>query len=150
MKRIVCMGGGPAGLYSAILFKKTLPNASVEIFERNRPDDTFGWGVVFSDKTMGNFLEADAPSHARIVDQFYHWDDIDVHFKSQVIRSQGHGFAGISRRMLLSILQQRARSLGVKKTFQHELDDTQEFDGADLVVIAEGANSKARTRPGEE
>ena len=146
MKRIVCMGGGPAGLYSAILFKKALPAASVEIYERNRPDDTFGWGVVFSDKTMGNFLEADAPSHARIVDQFYHWDDIDVHFKSQVIRSGGHGFAGISRRTLLGILQKRAASLGVKQSFQHELDNTREFDYADLVVVAEGANSKSRTR----
>ena len=89
--------------------------AEVEIFERNRPDDTFGWGVVFSDKTMGNFLEADAPSHARIVDEFYHWDDIDVHFKGQIVRSGGHGFAGISRRKLLSILQKRAASLGVKQ-----------------------------------
>src|SRR6204780_4083014 len=110
MKRIVCMGGGPAGLYAAILFKKALRGAAVEIFERNRPDDTFGWGVVFSDKTMGNFLEADAPSHARIVDEFYHWDEIDVHFKGHPTRSGGHGFAGISRRTLLSILQKRAAS----------------------------------------
>ena len=146
MKRIVCMGGGPAGLYSAILFKKALPGASVEIFERNRPEDTFGWGVVFSDKTMGNFLEADAPSHARIVDEFYHWDDIDVHFKGKTIRSGGHGFAGISRRVLLNILQKRAASLGVRQTFQHELEDTEQFDDADLIVIAEGANSKARAR----
>src|ERR1700749_948580 len=150
MKRIVCMGGGPAGLYSAILFKKALPKAAVEIFERNRPDDTFGWGVVFSDKTMGNFLEADAPSHARIAEEFYHWDDIDVHFKGQIIRSGGHGFAGISRRMLLNILQKRAASLGVKQTFQHELDDTSQFDDADLIVIAEGANSKARTRAADK
>jgi len=150
MKRIVCMGGGPAGLYSAILFKKALPGAAVEIFERNRPDDTFGWGVVFSDKTMGNFLEADAPSHARIVEEFYHWDDIDVHFKGQTIRSGGHGFAGISRRKLLNILQKRAASLGVKQTFERELDDTAEFDDADLVVIAEGANSKARMQGAEK
>ena len=150
MKRIVCMGGGPAGLYSAILFKKALPKADVEIFERNRPDDTFGWGVVFSDKTMGNFLEADAPSHARIAEEFYHWDDIDVHFKGQTVRSGGHGFAGISRRTLLSILQKRAASLGVKQTFQHELDDTTQFDAADLIVIAEGANSKARSRQAEK
>jgi anthraniloyl-CoA monooxygenase len=150
MKRIVCMGGGPAGLYSAILFKKALPKASVEIFERNRPDDTFGWGVVFSDKTMGNFLEADAPSHARIADEFYHWDDIDVHFKGQTIRSGGHGFAGISRRMLLNILQKRAASLGVKQSFQYELDDTKQFDDADLLVIAEGANSKARALQAEK
>ena len=144
------MGGGPAGLYSAILFKKASPGADVEIFERNRPDDTFGWGVVFSDKTMGNFLEADAPSHARITEEFYHWDDIDVHFKGQTIRSGGHGFAGISRRTLLGILQKRAASLGVKQTFQHELDDTLQFGDADLVVIAEGANSKARTRQAEK
>jgi anthraniloyl-CoA monooxygenase len=150
MKRIVCMGGGPAGLYSAILFKKALPKASVEIFERNRPDDTFGWGVVFSDKTMGNFLEADAPSHARIADEFYHWDDIDVHFKGQTIRSGGHGFAGISRRMLLNILQKRAASLGVRQSFQYELDDTKQFDDADLLVIAEGANSKARALQAEK
>ena len=150
MKRIVCMGGGPAGLYSAILFKKALPNASVEVFERNRPDDTFGWGVVFSDKTMGNFLEADAPSHARIADEFYHWDDIDVHFKGETVRSGGHGFAGISRRLLLGILQKRAASLGVKQTFSHELEDTKEFDDADLVVISEGANSKARSRQAEK
>jgi anthraniloyl-CoA monooxygenase len=150
MKRIVCMGGGPAGLYSAILFKKALPNADVEIFERNRPDDTFGWGVVFSDKTMGNFLEADEPSHARIAEQFYHWDDIDVHFKGRTVRSGGHGFAGISRRTLLNILQKRAASLGVKQTFQHELEDTAQFDDADLIVVAEGANSKARARQAQE
>ncbi|HMI73377.1 MAG TPA: bifunctional salicylyl-CoA 5-hydroxylase/oxidoreductase [Steroidobacteraceae bacterium] len=150
MKRIVSMGGGPAGLYSAILFKKALPGASVEVFERNRPEDTFGWGVVFSDKTMGNFLEADAPSHARIADEFYHWDDIDVHFKGRTIRSGGHGFAGISRRTLLGILQKRAASLGVKQSFQCELDDTRQFDDADLVIIAEGANSKARTQQAEK
>jgi anthraniloyl-CoA monooxygenase len=150
MKRIVSMGGGPAGLYAAILFKKALPDASVEIFERNRPEDTFGWGVVFSDKTMGNFLDADAPSHARIADEFYHWDDIDVHFKGRAIRSGGHGFAGISRRTLLNILQKRAASLGVKQTFQCELDDTRQFDDADLVIIAEGANSKARAQQAEK
>src|SRR5579859_2949675 len=144
MKRIVCVGGGPAGLYSAILFKKTLPMVSVEVFERNRAEDTFGWGVVFSDKTMGNFLEADAASHARVVDEFYHWDDIDVHFKGRTIRSGGHGFAGISRRKLLNILQKRAASLGVRQSFQVEIDDPAQFDDADLVVIAEGANSKAR------
>src|SRR6202142_606433 len=144
MKRIVCMGGGPAGLYSAILFKKALPAASVEVFGRNRAEDTFGWGVGFSDKTMGTFLEADTASHARVAEEFYHWDDIDVHFKGQTVRSSGHGFAGISRRKLLNILQKRAASLGVKQSFQVELEDAGQFDDADLVVIAEGANSKAR------
>src|ERR1700679_2149001 len=150
MKRIVCMGGGPAGLYSAILFKKALPKASVEVFERNRPEDTFGWGVVFSDKTMGNFLEADAASHARVAGEFYHLDDIDVHFKGQTVRSGGHGFAGISRRKLLNILQKRAASLGVQQSFQVELDGAAQFDDADLVVIAEGANSKARASQADE
>ncbi|HSZ10459.1 MAG TPA: bifunctional salicylyl-CoA 5-hydroxylase/oxidoreductase [Steroidobacteraceae bacterium] len=150
MKRIVCMGGGPAGLYSAILFKKALPAASVEVFERNRAEDTFGWGVVFSDKTMGNFLEADAASHARVAEEFYHWDDIDVHFKGQTVRSSGHGFAGISRRKLLNILQKRAASLGVRQSFQVELDDAGQFDDADLVVIAEGANSKARASQADQ
>src|ERR1700761_1849159 len=124
MRRIVCLGGGPAGLYAAILLRKALPAVRVEVFERNRPDDTFGWGVVFSDNTMSNFREADEASHARIVANFHHWDDIDVYFKGQVIRSGGHGFAGISRRMLLNILQKRAAALGVKQTFQQELDDT--------------------------
>jgi anthraniloyl-CoA monooxygenase len=105
---------------------------------------------VFSDKTMGNFLEADAPSHARIADEFYHWDDIDVHFKGETIRSRGHGFAGISRRMLLNILQKRASVLGVQQTFQAELDDAAQFADADLVVIAEGANSKARAAQAEK
>jgi anthraniloyl-CoA monooxygenase len=150
MKRIVCMGGGPAGLYTAILFKKAMPKASVEVFERNRAEDTFGWGVVFSDKTLGNFLEADAPSHARVADEFYHWDDINVHFKGQTIRSGGHGFASISRRLLLNILQKRAASLGVTQSFQAELDDAGQFDDADLVVIAEGANSKARAAQAEK
>ncbi len=146
MKRIVCMGGGPAGLYSAILFKKALPGARIEVFERNQPDDTFGWGVVFSDKTMGNFQEADAESHGRIVDDFYHWDDIDVHFKGQMVRSGGHGFAGISRKKLLNILQERAAQLGVVQSFQAELDDDAAFEDADLVVVAEGVNSKTRAR----
>src|SRR5271155_296826 len=144
MKRIVCMGGGPAGLYAAILFKKALPDASIEVYERNRPDDTFGWGVVFSDSTMGNFREADSATHARIVEEFHHWDDIKVHFKGQIIRSGGHGFAGISRRLLLNILQKRAAALGVKLCFRRELDDAAEFADADLVVVSEGVNSKTR------
>ena len=92
MKRIVCTGGGPAGLYAAILFQKALPRARVEIYERNRPDDTFGWGVVFSDKTMQGFRATDPESHDAITDSFYHWDDIDVHFRGSIVRTSGHGF----------------------------------------------------------
>jgi len=146
MKRIVCLGGGPAGLYSAILFKKALPNARVEVYERNRPDDTFGWGVVFSDKTMAGFRDADPATHDAIVDSFYHWDDIDVHFKGQRIRSGGHGFCGIARKRLLNIFQERAAALGVHQTFQHEIDSKAEFADADLIVAADGVNSTQRTR----
>jgi anthraniloyl-CoA monooxygenase len=144
MKRIVCMGGGPAGLYSAILLRKALPHARVEVYERNRPDDTFGWGVVFSDQTMAGFAAADAPSHAAILDSFHHWDDIDVHIHGQVIRSGGHGFCGIERKRLLNVLQERAAGLGVVQTFQHEVRDEAEFDDADLLIAADGVNSRTR------
>ena len=143
MKRIVCMGGGPAGLYSAILLKKRLPRARIEVHERNRPDDTFGWGVVFSDKTMASFADADPESHAAIVGNFYHWDDIDVHIHGQMIRSGGHGFSGIERKRLLNILQERAAALGVEQTFQHEVRDEADFADADL-LIAPTASTVAR------
>jgi len=144
MKRIVCLGGGPAGLYSAILFKKALPNAKVEVYERNRPSDTFGWGVVFSDKTMAGFRDADAPSHDAIVQSFYHWDDIDVHFGGRRIRSGGHGFCGIARKRLLNILQERAAALGVRQSFEREIDSAAQFADADLIVAADGVNSVQR------
>jgi anthraniloyl-CoA monooxygenase len=144
MKRIVCLGGGPAGLYAAILFKKALPQASVEVYERNRPDDTFGWGVVFSDQTMQGFRATDPQSHDAIVGNFHHWDDIDVHFRGQRIRSGGHGFCGISRKLLLNKLQERAAELGVKQTFQHEVLSHEPFADADLIVAADGVNSRTR------
>jgi anthraniloyl-CoA monooxygenase len=144
VKRIVCMGGGPAGLYSAILLKQALPRARIEVYERNRPDDTFGWGVVFSDQTMAGFSAADAPSHAAIVDSFHHWDDIDVHIHGAMIRTGGHGFAGIERKRLLNILQQRAASLGVEQSFQHEVRDEAEFADADLLIASDGVNSRVR------
>ncbi|HEY3852466.1 MAG TPA: bifunctional salicylyl-CoA 5-hydroxylase/oxidoreductase [Steroidobacteraceae bacterium] len=146
MKRIVCPGGGPAGLYAAILLRKALPSASVEVYERNRPDDTFGWGVVFSDQTMENFRAADPASHASILADFHHWDDIDVHFGGRRFVSGGHGFAGISRKRLLNILQERARTLGVHLRFQHEVDDERDFADADLIIAADGINSKTRDR----
>ena len=138
------MGGGPAGLYSAILLKQALPRARIEVHERNKPDDTFGWGVVFSDQTMAGFAAADAASHAAIVDSFYHWDDIDVHIHGASIRTGGHGFAGIERKRLLNILQERAASLGVEQTFQHEVRDEAEFADADLLIAADGVNSRVR------
>jgi anthraniloyl-CoA monooxygenase len=146
MKRVVCLGGGPAGLYAAILFKKALPAARVEVYERNRPDDTFGWGVVFSDKTMAGFRDADPASHDAIEGSFYHWDDIDVHFRGERIRSGGHGFCGIARKRLLNIFQERAAALGVEQTFQHEVSSREEFGDADLIVAADGVNSVWRKR----
>ena len=116
--KIVCIGGGPAGLYFSILMKKADPRHDITVIERNRPDDTFGWGVVFSDATLGNFAQADPDSHAEILRNFHHWDDIDVFFKGTKITSGGHGFCGIARRKLLSILQGRAAALGVKQVFR--------------------------------
>lgn len=144
MKRVVLMGGGPAGLYAAILFKKALPHASVEVYERNRPDDTFGWGVVFSDQTMQGFAHTDPPSHRAIVDKFHHWDDIDVHFRDSTVRTGGHGFCGISRKLLLNLLQERAAELGVRQFFQQEILDYEPFADADLLVAADGVNSRTR------
>jgi anthraniloyl-CoA monooxygenase len=146
MKRIVCLGGGPAGLYAAILLRKALPTASVEVFERNRPEDTFGWGVVFSDQTMENFRSADSESHADILADFHHWDNIAVHFGGRQFVSGGHGFAGISRKRLLAILQERARQLGVRQVFEHEVDTEEQFADADLLIAADGVNSRTRSR----
>src|SRR5215475_15790461 len=138
MKRIICLGGGPAGLYAAILLRKALPGIRVEVYERNRPDDTFGWGVVFSDQTMENFRAADPETHAAILASFHHWDDIAIHFRGQRLISSGHGFAGIERKRLLNLLQQRARELGVQQTFQHEVTSTEGFQDADLIIASDG------------
>jgi len=140
----VCLGGGPAGLYSAILLRKALPQVRVEVYERNRPDDTFGWGVVFSDQTMGNFRTADPESHDAITGAFHHWDDIAIHFRGRRFVSGGHGFAGISRKRLLNLLQERAHELGVHQSFQHEVADIADFGDADLLIAADGVNSRTR------
>jgi anthraniloyl-CoA monooxygenase len=144
--RIVCIGGGPAGLYCAISMKLRDPGHDVLVVERNRPDDTFGWGVVFSNETLDNLWRNDADSAAAIEASFQHWDDIDVHFKGHVIRSGGHGFAGIARKRLLQILQERARGLGVELRFETEVEDLGAYPGADLIVAADGINSRTRSR----
>ena len=149
MKRIVCLGGGPAGLYAAILLRKALPLTRIEVYERNRADDTFGWGVVFSDQTMENFRAADLPTHSAILSSFHHWDDIAIHFGGRRFRSGGHGFCGISRKRLLGLLQQRADELGVHQFFQRQVDDDSEFRDADLIVAGDGVNSQTRLRHAE-
>ena len=147
--RILCLGGGPAGLYTALLMKKADPRRVVRVVERNRAGDTFGWGVVFSDQTLGNLAAADAETAREIVGSFNRWDDIDVHFKGRTITSGGHGFCGIGRKRLLNILQARCRALDVELVFDDDVADdiaaARAFD-ADLVVAADGLNSRIRTR----
>ncbi len=144
--RINILGGGPAGLYLAILLKKRDPSHEIVVLERNAPDDTFGWGVVFSDETLGNLEEADAESFAAIRQAFAYWDAIDIHYRGEVIRSRGHGFCGLSRKRLLGILQERAGALGVALTFHTEVDDVERLRDCDLFVAADGVNSKVRAR----
>jgi anthraniloyl-CoA monooxygenase len=145
--RIACLGGGPAGLYFAISMKLRDSSHEVAVFERNRADDTFGWGVVFSDQTVENLMQNDAVSGATIADEFAHWDDIDVHINGGCIRSSGHGFIGIGRKRLLNILQQRALELGVALHFEHEASpDLDDWTDYDVVIAADGANSRIRTR----
>lgn len=144
--RIVCVGGGPAGLYFAIQMKRRDASHRITVVERNRPYDTFGWGVVFSDETLRNLEGADPESTQEILDSFARWDDIDIHFKGRVITSGGHGFCGIERKHLLNILQRRAEDLGVELVFQREVDDIADFADADLIVAADGINSRIRNR----
>src|SRR5580700_3027346 len=120
--KIACLGGGPAGLYFAISMKLRDPAHDVTVYERNRPDDTFGWGVVLSDETLANLAANDPVSAAAIRANFAYWDDIAVHYRGECIVSTGHGFCGIGRRQLLLLLQERARSLGVNLRFLTESD----------------------------
>ncbi len=144
--RIVCIGGGPAGLYFAILMKKADPDHQVLVLERNRPDDTFGFGVVFSDATLATFGGVDPATHEAITRAFAHWDDIDIHYQGQVLTSTGHGFAGLARQRLLDILHQRCRELGVELRFQTEVVEPEAYLDADLVLAADGVNSTVRAR----
>ena len=143
--RILSVGGGPAGLYTGILMKRADPAHSITVIERNRPDDTFGFGVVFSDATLENLSRADPESHRSIRASFAHWDDIEVHWRGQVLRSTGHGFCGMERRLLLHILQERAGALGVELLFEQEVGDVAALAReADLVLGADGVASGVR------
>jgi anthraniloyl-CoA monooxygenase len=143
--RIACLGGGPAGLYFAILMKRRDRAHEIVVVERNRPYDTFGWGVVLSDETLANLEANDPESAAEIRRHFVYWDDIAVHYRGRIERSGGHGFCGIGRKTLLNILQDRAREIGVDLAFEREIDDISAWADADLIVAADGANSKVRT-----
>ena len=141
--KVDVIGGGPAGLYFAILAKKAWPQMQLTVYERNRPDDTFGFGVVFSDETLETFEKYDRESYRSITDNFAYWDDIEIHFKGTVHRVGGNGFCGCSRVTLLRLLQERARALGVEMKFQTEIDPAAHRD-ADLIVAADGINSRIR------
>lgn len=144
--RIACLGGGPAGLYFAISMKLRRPEVEVTVFERNKPGDTFGWGVVFSDQTMSYLRDNDERSAQAILDEFAHWDDIDVTFRGETVTSSGHGFCGIGRKRLLNILQDRARELGIELVFEHEIEpDLEEFRAYDLLIACDGVNSRIRS-----
>ncbi|MFQ5525424.1 MAG: bifunctional salicylyl-CoA 5-hydroxylase/oxidoreductase [Thermoanaerobaculia bacterium] len=141
---IVCIGGGPAGLYFSILMRRAFPESRVRVIERNRADDTFGWGVVFSDETLGAFEEADAKSYSEITASFRYWRDIETYHRGECVVSTGHGFAALSRKRLLLILQRRSQELGVELEFETEVEDLDQIAGADLIVACDGVNSRVR------
>ena len=146
--KITIIGGGPAGLYFALLAKKEWPEYEITVYERNRADDTFGFGVVFSDETLGIFRDYDSPSYEMIRRNFAYWDDVEIIYQGHALRSAGNGFAGCSRKSLLLLLQQRCRQLGVNMHFQYEFEpaylEQEPFASSDLIVAADGINSKIR------
>jgi anthraniloyl-CoA monooxygenase len=143
--RITCIGGGPAGLYFALLMKRQNPAHEVTVLERNRAGDTFGWGVVFSDQTLAALREADPQTAEQILQSFNHWDDIAVHIGGRTMVSGGHGFCGIGRRKLLDILRARCEQLGVAIRYETEVIDDADID-ADLIIAADGLNSRLRQK----
>lgn len=141
--RIACIGGGPAGLFAAILAKRELPAAEVSVLERNSYDATYGFGVVFSDETLGNIAHADPVAFERIEAEFRYWSDLVIDKAGDVTRSTGHGFAAFPRLRLLQILADRAGDLGIEVMFEHTVNDPRSVK-ADLVVLADGVNSRSR------
>ncbi|MEM8916618.1 MAG: FAD-dependent monooxygenase, partial [Pseudomonadota bacterium] len=144
--RIACLGGGPAGLYFGISMKLRDPSAEVTVIERNRADDTFGWGVVLSDETLDNLAANDPKSAAAIREHFAYWDDVALIHQGTRTVSGGHGFCGIGRKRLLLLLQERARELGVEMRFETEVESASAYqDQYDVVIASDGLNSKTRT-----
>lgn len=144
-KSIAIIGGGPGGLYFAILTKKALPNCQIDIYERNKADDSFGFGVVFSDETLSEFLTRDPKSYDLIRNHFAYWDDLDVARDGEIVRITGNGFCGCSRKKLLQLLQQRCIEEGVNLHFEHPIENVLDLK-ADYIVACDGINSAIRTQ----
>ena len=146
MKKITVIGGGPGGLYFSILTKKAMPHCQIDVYERNKPDDSFGFGVVFSDETLGEFLMRDLKSYELIRSEFAYWDDIIVARDGQSVNSSGNGFCGCSRKTLLKLLHQRCREEGVNLHFETDVTDLSQFTDSDIIVACDGIGSAIRTQ----
>ena len=144
--KITIIGGGPGGLYFAILTKKAQPNWQIEVYERNKPDDSFGFGVVFSDETLGEFLKRDMASYELIRSEFAYWDDIIIARDGQEVSIAGNGFCGCSRKTLLQLLHQRCKEEGVNLHFEANVNDLSQFKDSDVIVACDGIGSKIRTQ----
>ncbi|PIE48256.1 MAG: oxidoreductase [Gammaproteobacteria bacterium] len=142
--KIVVVGGGPGGLYFSILTKKRIPNAEIHVYEQNKHDDAFGFGVVFSDETLSEFLSYDERSYELIKKSFAYWDNLDVYRDGDIVRIEGNGFCGCSRKTLLLLLQQRCKEEGVQLHFETKITDLSQFNDADIIVAADGINSGIR------
>jgi anthraniloyl-CoA monooxygenase len=146
MKKITVIGGGPGGLYFSILTKKAMPNCQIDVYERNSPEDSFGFGVVFSDETLGEFLMRDIQSYELIRSEFAYWDDIVVARDGEKVHIAGNGFCGCSRKTLLKLLHQRCREEGVNLHFEQNVDDLNQFADSDIIVACDGIGSAIRTQ----
>jgi anthraniloyl-CoA monooxygenase len=144
--KIAVIGGGPGGLYFSILTKKAMPNCQIDVYERNKSDDSFGFGVVFSDETLGEFLKRDMQSYELIRSKFAYWDDIIIARDGETVNIAGNGFCGCSRKTLLQLLQQRCTEEGVNLHFEHNVDDLEQFKDADIILAADGIGSQIRTQ----
>ena len=146
MKKITVIGGGPGGLYFSILTKKAIPHCQIDVYERNKPEDSFGFGVVFSDETLSEFLMRDLKSYELIRSEFAYWDDIIVARDGKTVNSSGNGFCGCSRKTLLKLLHQRCREEGVNLHFEQNVDDLSQFADSDIIVACDGIGSTIRTQ----
>ena len=144
--KIAVIGGGPGGLYFSILTKKAMPHCQIDVYERNKPDDSFGFGVVFSDETLGEFLKRDMQSYELIRSKFAYWDDIIIARDGEEVSIAGNGFCGCSRKTLLQLLQQRCKEEGVNLHFEHNVDDISLFENADMIIASDGIASGIRTK----